>query len=399
MTTTDEDGSMTSLTELPDRTLMGPGPSDVDPRVLEALARPTIGHLDPAFLELMDDVQRMLREVLETRNPFTIAVSGTGSAAMEAAVDNLVEPGDRVVIGVNGVFGTRLVDMAGRAGARVVALESPWGEPIPREAVEEALQAEPAKLVMLVHGETSTGVMQPLEGIGDLCREQGALLLIDCVTSLGGAPVHLDDWGVDVCYSGTQKCLSVPPGLSPLSFSPRAIEALEARRSKVASWYLDMTLIRDYWGSNRRYHHTAPINMVYALHEGLRLVLEEGLEARWRRHRTHAEALWAGLEALDWSLFVDEPYRLPPLTTARPPDGVDEADLRRRLLTEHGIEIGGGLGPLAGKVVRIGLMGASSTPEHLLGFLGAVEGIMGVRPGTGIDAAQGILEAAEDSPA
>jgi alanine-glyoxylate transaminase/serine-glyoxylate transaminase/serine-pyruvate transaminase len=384
---------MRAMENLPRRTLMGPGPSDVDPRVLAALARPTIGHLDPAFLVLMDEVQEMARWVLETANPFTIAVSGTGSAAMEAAVDNLLEAGEHAIVGVNGVFGTRLVEMAGRTGATVRAVEAPWGEPIPPGRIEEALREQPAKLVMLVHGETSTGVLQPLEGLGRLCREHGALLLIDCVTSLGGTPVHLDDWEVEACYSGTQKCLSVPPGLSLLTLSERAIAALESRRGKVPSWYLDLTLIREYWGSNRRYHHTAPINMVYALHEGLRLVLEEGLEARCRRHLLHARALWAGLEALGWRLFVDEPYRLPPLTTATPPEGVDEARLRRRLLEEHGIEIGGGLGPLAGKVVRIGLMGASSTPENLIRFLAAVETITGAEPDSGTAAARRLLPA------
>jgi len=370
---------------------MGPGPSNVAPAVLEALSQPTIGHLDPVFLEIMDDVQDMMRRVLNTNNPFTIAVSGTGSAAMEAAVDNLVEPGDRVVVGVNGVFGTRLVDMLERIGADIEALELEWGEPVPLEAVETALKASPTKLVMLVHGETSTGVLQPLEGVGDLCHDHGALLLIDCVTSLGGVPVHLDAWGVDACYSGTQKCLSVPPGLSPLSFSPDALEKLEGRSIKVPSWYLDMSMIREYWGANRRYHHTAPINMVYSLYEGLRLVLEEGLENRWERHRRNAVALWAGLQALGWKPFVEERFRLTPLTTAEPPEGVDEKAMRARLLADHNIEIGGGLGPLAGKVVRIGLMGTSSTTENLLRFLEAVEDITGAPAGQGVDAAEEAL--------
>lgn len=369
---------MKSLEKLPQRTLMGPGPSDVEPSVLEAMALPTIGHLDPAFLEVMDEVQQMLRQVMQTRNEFTIAVSGTGSAAMEAAVDNVVTPGDRVVVGVNGVFGTRLVDMAGRAGAEVESLEFPWGEPIPLEAVEESLAREAADVVMVVHGETSTGVRQPMEGLGELCHEHGALLLLDCVTSLGGVEVALDDWGVDVCYSGTQKCLSVPPGLAPLTFSPRALDKLDSRESRVPSWYLDMSMIRDYWGANRKYHHTAPINMIYALHEGLRIVLEEGLEARWARHERHARALWAGLEALGWELYVAPGHRLFPLTTARPPEGIDEKAFRAALLDEHDIEIGGGLGPLAGKVVRVGLMGAASTRSNLHGFLEAAERIMGI---------------------
>lgn len=370
---------------------MGPGPSNVDSTVLEALALPTIGHLDPVFLQVMDEVQQMLKDVLKTENEFTIAVSGTGSAAMEAAVDNLVEPGDRVIVGVNGVFGKRLVDMLERVKADIVPLEAEWGQPIPRDAIEKALKAAPASLVMLVHGETSTGVLQPLDGLGDLCHEHGAMLLIDCVTSLGGVPIFLDDWKVDACYSGTQKCLSVPPGLSPLSLSAGAVEKLDIRSLKVPSWYLDMSMIRDYWGSNRRYHHTAPINMIYSLHAGLMQVLDEGLEARWKRHRRHAEALWAGLEALEWELFVDEEYRLVPLTTVKPPEHVDEKELRGRLLNEFSIGIGGGLGPLAGKVVRVGLMGTSSTPENLKAFLSAVEQITDRKDGAGVAAAEARL--------
>ena len=370
---------------------MGPGPSNVDSTVLEALALPTIGHLDPVFLQVMDEVQQMLKDVLKTENEFTIAVSGTGSAAMEAAVDNLVEPGERVIVGVNGVFGTRLVDMLERVKADIVPLAAEWGQPIPHDAVEKALKAAPASLVMLVHGETSTGVLQPLDGLGDLCHEHGAMLLIDCVTSLGGVPIFLDDWKVDACYSGTQKCLSVPPGLSPLSFSAGAVEKLDNRSQSVSSWYLDMSMIRDYWGANRRYHHTAPINMVYSLHAGLMQVLDEGLEARWKRHRRHAEALWAGLEALEWELFVDEEYRLVPLTTVKPPEQVDEKELRSRLLNEFSIEIGGGLGPLAGQVVRVGLMGTSSTPENLKAFLSAVEQITDRKDGAGVAAAEARL--------
>jgi len=386
---------MNQMSEIPSRLLMGPGPSNVPPSVLEALAGPTIGHLDPVFLEVMDQVQEMLRAVLLTDNPFTIAVSGTGSAAMEAAVDNLVEPGDRVIVGVNGVFGTRLVDMAGRAGAEVDRIEADWGMPIPIEAIEAALKRNPVSLVMLVHGETSTGVMQPIEGVGDLCHEHGAMLLLDCVTSLAGVPVRIDDWGVDVCYSGAQKCLSVPPGVSPLTFSERAIAKLESRDSKVASWYLDMTMIRNYWGEKRAYHHTAPINMVYALHEGLRLILEEGLENRWDRHRRHAAALQAGLQAIGWEPFVDEAWRLPPLTTIRPPAGVDEKEFRGRLLQEHDIEIGAGLGPLAGEVVRVGLMGASSSPESVLRFLASTESLTGAVPGEATNAAEQLLDRQE----
>jgi len=383
---------MKNLAEIPERLLMGPGPSNVSPATLAALARPTIGHLDPEFLATMDSLQEMLRQVMQTENAFTIAVSGTGSAAMEAAVDNLVEPGDRVVIGVNGVFGTRLVDMAGRAGARVVPLEVEWGRPIPRAMIEDALQEAPTALVMLVHAETSTGVLQPLEGIGALCHKHGALLLIDCVTSLGGVAVTLDDWEVDACYSGTQKCLSVPPGLAPLSFSAAAADKLAGRSTPVSSWYLDMSMIADYWSADRRYHHTAPINMVYALHEGLRQVLDEGLDARFARHRRHAEAVQAGLQAVGWELFVEPDYRLPPLTTVIPAAGIDEKEMRSRLLGEHGIEIGGGLGPLAGKVVRVGLMGESSRPENILRFLAAVETVTGAPPGEATGPAETILK-------
>jgi alanine-glyoxylate transaminase/serine-glyoxylate transaminase/serine-pyruvate transaminase len=282
--------------------------------------------------------------------------------------------------------------MAGRAGAEVVPLEFEWGRPIPLEAVEAELTRAETRMVMVVHGETSTGVMQPMEGLGELCHRHGALLMIDCVTSLGGVPVRLDEWGVDACYSGAQKCLSVPPGVSPLSLGEAALERLEVREQPVNSWYLDMSMIRDYWGANRRYHHTAPINMVYALHEGLRIVLEEGLEERWARHRRHAEALWAGLEALGWRMFVDPAHRLAPLTTAIPPDDVDEKGLRASLLQEHDIEIGGGLGPLAGKVVRIGLMGTSSTAENLQRFLEAVARISGGDGEVATSAAAEVLE-------
>jgi len=366
-----------TLAELapPSRLLLGPGPSMVHPRVLRAMSTPLLGHLDPAFLVIMNEVQAALRHVMGTQNPFTIAVSGTGSAGMEAALVNLLEPGDTAVIVVAGVFGTRMVDIAGRAGAKVVKLEVPWGETIEHARVEEALRKEaPVKLVALVHAETSTGAHQPVAGLGKLCHDHGALLVLDAVTSVGGAPVELDAWEVDACYSGTQKCLSCPPGLAPLSLSPRALESVRARKTKVQSWYLDAGMVADYWAEGKRvYHHTAPISMVYALREALRLVLEEGLPARFARHRRHAAALVAGLAALGCAPQAQEGRRLPMLTCVKVPAGVDEAAVRKALLLEHGIEIGGGLGPLAGKVWRVGLMGESAKQEHVLAVLAALE--------------------------
>jgi len=359
----------------PQRLLLGPGPSMVHPRVLRALSTPLLGHLDPAFLVIMNEVQAMLREVLRTANPFTIAVSGTGSAGMEAALVNLLEPGDTAVVVTAGAFGNRMADIAGRCGARVVRLEVPWGQVCDLGRIEDALRKEaPVKVVALVHAETSTGAHQPVEGLGKLCHAHGALLVLDAVTSLGGVPVEVDGWEVDACYSGTQKCLSCPPGLAPLTLSARALDTVRARRTKVQSWYLDAGLVADYWAEGKRvYHHTAPISMVYALREALRVVLEEGLEARFVRHRRQAAALSAGLAALGCSPQAQEGHRLPTLTCVRVPEGTDEAAARKLLLAEHGIEIGGGLGPLAGKVWRIGLMGESARQESVLAVLGALE--------------------------
>jgi alanine-glyoxylate transaminase/serine-glyoxylate transaminase/serine-pyruvate transaminase len=359
------------------RLLLGPGPSMVHPRVLRAMSTPLLGHLDPEFLTIMNQVQALLRAVFETQNPFTIAVSGTGSAGMEAALVNLIEPGDQVIVGVNGVFGTRMADIVGRAGGTPVKVEAPWGQTIDLQRLEDALtQAGAVKAVALVHAETSTGAHQPLEDVGALCRRHGALLIVDAVTSLGGVPVQVDAWGIDACYSGTQKCLSCPPGLAPLTLSPRALEALKARKTKVQSWYLDMSMIADYWTEGKRaYHHTAPISMVYALREALRLVMEEGLEARFARHRRHSAALMAGLATLGCEPQAQAGRRLPTLNCVRVPSGVDEADVRKSLLAEFGIEIGGGLGPLAGQVWRIGLMGESSRHEHVVTLLSALEQI------------------------
>lgn len=360
------------------RTLLGPGPSEVHPRVLAAMGMPLLGHLDPEFIALMDETQGMLRRVFRTRNPLTLAVSGTGSAGMEAVVVNLIEPGDRMVVGVNGVFGGRMVDVAQRAGAEVTAIERPFGEAFAPEEFETAIRRVRPKLVGVVHAETSTGVRQPVEEIARICHEHDALIAIDTVTSLGGIPVEIDGWGIDAVYSGTQKCLSCPPGLAPVSFGPRAVEAIQARRSKVQSWYLDMTMIMKYWGATagggaRFYHHTAPINMNYALREALALVLEEGLDARFARHQRNHEALKAGLAAMGIGYIPDAEHRLPQLNCVAIPDGVDDATVRRRLLQQWGIEIGGGLGALAGKAWRIGLMGHSCRPANVTLVLSALE--------------------------
>jgi len=378
----------------PKRLLLGPGPSEVPQRVLDAMGQPLVGHLDPAFIALMDETKRMLRLVFETENTLTLPISGTGSAGLEACIVNLVDPGDEVVIGVNGVFGTRLVDVATRAGATVVKAEAPWGEIVDDEILAAALaRTSRPKLVVLVHAETSTGVWQPLECASRRVRDAGALFAVDCVTSLGGCPVGIDRLGIDAAYSGTQKCLSCPPGLSPLTFGPRAVEALRARSKPVQSWYLDLGMIERYWGDERVYHHTAPISMNYALYEALRLVLEEGLEARFARHRLNHEALVAGLEALGLVMAVAAPQRLWMLNSVRVPDGVDDAMLRRALLDADGIEIGGGLGPLKGRTWRIGLMGASSTRASVTRLLGAFERHLpkhgfAVPPGEGVAAAE-----------
>lgn len=360
----------------PTRLLLGPGPSNVPPRVLRAMATPVIGHLDPAFLQLMGEVQALLRYVFNTQNWLTIPISGTGSAGMEASLANFIEPGDPVLICVNGYFGERMCEMAARYGAEVHRIERPWGEVFTPEEVDAALRRHPAKLVAMVHAETSTGALQPLEGMAEVAHKHGALLLVDCVTSLGGLPVLVDEWEIDIAYSGTQKALSCPPGLAPLTVSSRAEEVLKRREHKVTSWYLDLTLIQQYWGSERTYHHTAPISMIYALREALRIVQEEGLERRWARHRRNAELLWEGLQELGLELFVPEERRLPTLTTVKVPEGVSEAQVRRRLLEDYNIEIAGGLGQLRGKIWRIGLMGYSSRRENVLLLLAALKDVL-----------------------
>lgn len=358
------------------RILLGPGPSMVHPRVLSAMSAPLVGHLDPYFLEIMDRIQRLLRLVFQTENRLTIPISGTGSAAMETAVANIVEPGDKVLVCINGYFGNRIADMARRYGGDVQTLTRPWGEIFAPDMVRDALRKRPAKAVAIVHAETSTGVLQPLADIVAGVRESGAVIIVDTVTSLGGMPVEVDRLGIDVCYSGTQKCLGCPPGLGPITLGPRAEEVLQRRSTPVTSWYLDLSMVQKYWGKERTYHHTAPISACFALYEGLRMIAEEGLEARFARHRRNAEVLWAGLEALALELHVPREYRLPSLTTVRVPDGVDEARVRQRLLSEYNIEIAGGLGELKGKVWRIGLMGHSSSLANVELLLAAMRSVL-----------------------
>jgi alanine-glyoxylate transaminase/serine-glyoxylate transaminase/serine-pyruvate transaminase len=349
----------------PIRTLLGPGPSPVNPRVLEALSLPVVGHLDPKFLEIMDQSMAMLREVFQTKNRLALPMSGTGSAGMETCFVNLLEPGDKVLIGVNGVFGTRMVDVAQRCGAQVDRVEAEWGTALDAQQFKTALAKKNYRLAAVVHAETSTGVLQPLDDIAKLVRESGALLLIDAVTSLGGAPVRVDELGIDACYSGTQKCLGCPPGLSPVTFSERAVEVVRKRKTKVQSWYLDLSMIEKYWSSERVYHHTAPISMNYALHEALRIVLEEGLEKAWQRHRRVHETFVREMRKLELEPAVAEAIRAPMINAVKIPDGVDDATVRQRLYDEFNIEIGAGLGPLKGKIWRVGLMGHGSRVENV----------------------------------
>jgi len=359
----------------PARLLLGPGPSPVPRRVLDALARPTLGHLDPSFVAMMDELKELLRRAFRTRNALTLPISAPGSAGMEAAFVNLIEPGDTVVVCRNGVFGERMRENVVRIGAQAVVVDDAFGQPVDPEKVEAALRAHPhAKALAFVHAETSTGVESDAATLCRLAREHGALSIVDSVTGLGGIPLEVDAWGVDAIYSGSQKCLAAPPGLAPLSFGENAVAALRARRRPVQSWFLDLGLIVRYWQGEgaRTYHHTAPVNMLYALHEALVMLHEEGLEAAWARHRENHLRLRRGLEALGLELFVAEPVRLMPLNAVKVPDGVDEAAVRRRLLEVHGIEIGAGLGELAGRIWRIGLMGAGSQPQHVDRVVGAL---------------------------
>lgn len=380
----------------PRRLLLGPGPSTVHQRVLHAMATPLVGHLDPTFLCVMNDVQASLRHLFATLNPFTIAVSGTGSAGMEAAVVNVVEPDDAVIVGVNGVFGTRLAAIVERCGGNVIRIEVPWGQVIEPTMIEERLKKSgQVKAVALVHAETSTGAWQPIEPIAAICRAHDALLIVDAVTSLGGLPVEVDQWGIDVCYSATQKCLSCPPGLAPLTLNERALSVVKSRRVPCQSWYFDLSLIADYWTEhNRAYHHTAPISMLYALRESLRIIAEEGLPARFARHHLNSRALMAGLMALGLHPFPPVDYRLPTLLCVTVPASIDEGAVRSRLLERFGIEIGGGLGRLKGKVWRIGLMGESSTEANVLTLLNALEEI-GIQSGWGLTPGMALQAAAD----
>jgi alanine-glyoxylate transaminase / serine-glyoxylate transaminase / serine-pyruvate transaminase len=377
---------------------MGPGPSDIHPRVLEALGKATVGHLDPYYLQVMDRMQQMLRDLFRTDNRMTLAISATGSAGMEATVVNLIEPGDPMLVCVNGVFGMRMADVAARAGAVVTEVKRPWGQVFTADEVASALAKAKPKVVGIVMAETSTGAWQPIEEIAQVVRQSGALLLVDTVTALGGIPVQVDAWGIDAVYSGTQKCLGCPPGLAPVSFSQRALEAIFQRKTKVQSWYLDIGLLANYWGTDRVYHHTAPVNMTYALYESLRILFEEGLENGFARHRLNHRALRAGLQALGIRYAAQEGHQLPMLNAVWIPEGVDDAATRSALLDRFGIEIGGGLGEFKGRVWRIGLMGYSSRPANVLCFLSALEQLLAEQGyrfehGSSIAAANGVYAA------
>jgi len=385
----------------PQRTLMGPGPSDVSPRVLEALSRPTIGHLDPAFVGMMDEVKELLQYAFQTANALTIPVSAPGSAGMETCFVNLVEPGDKVVVCQNGVFGGRMKENVVRTGGTPVMVEDPWGRAVDPQKVEDALKANPdAKVLAFVHAETSTGAQSDAKSLAELARAHDCLTIVDTVTSLGGTPVKVDEWGLDAVYSGTQKCLSCVPGLSPVTFSERAIEAVKSRKHPVQSWFMDLNLVMGYWGGNqkRAYHHTAPVNALYALHEALVILQEEGLENAWTRHQKYHLALKAGLEGLGLDFIVPESERLPQLNAVSIPDGIDDLQVRQRLLNEQNLEIGAGLGALAGKVWRVGLMGHACNPHNVLFCVSALAAVLGdmglgVDKGAALDAVEKVLAA------
>ncbi len=378
----------------PVRTLMGPGPSDIDPRVLAAMARPTIGHLDPEFITMMDQVKSMLKTVLKTENELTLPVSAPGSAGMEACFVNLVEPGDKVIVCQNGVFGGRMKENVERFGGIAIMVQDEWGQPVDPAKVEAAFAEHPdAKVLAFVHAETSTGVRSDAKTLCQIAQKNNALTIVDAVTSMGGVELDVDGWGIDALYSGTQKCLSCPPGISPVTFSEKAVEVVKARKTTVPSWFLDKNLVMGYWGGGgkRAYHHTAPVNALYALHEGLVMLLGEGLENTWQRHELHHKALKAGLEAMGMEFLVDEEYRLPQLNSVKVPEGVDEAAVRSALLQNYSLEIGAGLGALAGKVWRIGLMGASCNRRNVMLCLDALENTIRAQ---GVELGQGAAEAA-----
>jgi alanine-glyoxylate transaminase/serine-glyoxylate transaminase/serine-pyruvate transaminase len=363
----------------PIRTLMGPGPSDVHPRVLQAMARPTIGHLDPAFIGMMDEMKLLLQYAFQTKNALTIPVSAPGSAGMETCFVNLVEPGDKVIVCQNGVFGGRMKENVERSGGQAVMVEDAWGMPVDPQKLEDALKAHSdARLVSFVHAETSTGVASDVKTLAEIAQRHDCLTIVDAVTSVGGSPLRLDEWGVDAVYSGTQKCLSCTPGLSPVSFSERAAARIKSRKNKVQSWFLDLNLVMSYWGGDgkRAYHHTAPINALYGLHEALVMLAEEGLENAWARHQRNHQALRAGIEAMGMQFLVQESHRLPQLNAIKVPEGIDEAQVRQRLLAQFSLEIGAGLGSLAGKIWRIGLMGYTSNPKNVLFCLTALERVL-----------------------
>lgn len=371
------DASKYTDLNLPDRILLGPGPSMMPARVSQALSMPVIGHLDPAFLAVMDDVKDLLRYVFQTKNEFTIPVSGTGSSAMEAALSNFIEPGDRVLIGVIGYFGERMVEMASRYGATVDRIDVAWGEVLDADKVAAALKKHSYKLLAVVHGETSSGALQPdIKAMADAAHEQGTLLLLDTIASLTGSPVEVDAWEVDVAFTASQKALSASPGVAPITLSQRALDTLSKRKSPVGNWYLDLTEIQKYWGGSRNYHHTAPVHLNYALREALRIVAEEGLEARFARHQRNVEQLWQGLEDLDLEMLVRRENRMPTLTTVKAPPSADANVVKQRLLDEYNIEIAGGFGPLAGKIWRVGLMGHSSRKEYVTLLLAAMREVL-----------------------
>ena len=380
----------------PERTLMGPGPSDVNPRILEAMSRPTIGHLDPAFIDMMDDMKSLLQYAFQTENTLTLPVSAPGSAGMETCFTNLLEAGDTAIVCQNGVFGGRMKENVERCGATPVMVEDEWGKPVDLNKLESALTAHPeAKIVAFVHAETSTGAQSDAAAIAKLAQAHNCLTIMDTVTSLGGTPIKMDEWGIDAIYSGSQKCLSCTPGLSPVSFSDKAAEVIRNRSTKVQSWFLDLNLVMGYWGegAKRAYHHTAPINALYGLHEALVLLQEEGLENAWARHRLHHNALKAGIEAMGLKFLVEEPYRLPQLNTVTIPEGIEDAAVRSRLLRDFSLEIGAGLGVMAGKVWRIGLMGHSANKKNVLLCLSALDAVLGqmggnIHRGVAIEAAE-----------
>lgn len=386
----------------PVRTLMGPGPSDVSPRVLEAMARPTIGHLDPVFVTMMDEVKEMLQYAFQTRNDLTMPVSAPGSAGMETCFVNLVEPGDKVIVCQNGVFGGRMKENVERCGATPVMVMDEWGKPVDPNKLEDTLKTHPdAKVVAFVHAETSTGAQSDAKTLVQLAHQHDCLTIVDAVTSLGGSPLKVDEWAIDAIYSGTQKCLSCVPGISPVSFSPRAVEHIKNRQSKVQSWFMDMNLVMGYWGggTKRAYHHTAPINTLYAFHESLVMLQEEGLEHAWARHARNHQALKAGIEAMGLQFVVDEAYRLPQLNSVTVPAGVDEAAVRAELLNRYSLEIGAGLGALAGKIWRIGLMGFASNQKNVLNCLGALDAVLSdmqapIHSGMAVRAAKAAFDAA-----